>query len=102
MDESSYKREKMMAGVELLATGRGELRERLEGLYPTTLMRLKPDDFEDSDQRALFEGVHSAITREPGSVAASIAAMDEITAKKVAADFFELFLRVFRVQPYDE
>jgi hypothetical protein len=101
MAGGGYKREKMAAGLELLAAGLDPLRDRLTGLYPTTLMRLKPEDFEHPEERALFESCKAALIG-PGPVAETVEAMDDVTAKKTAEDFYELYLRVFKVYPYGE
>ncbi len=101
MPHKRYTLEKMAAGLDLLTTGLGPLRERLEGLYPTTIMRLKPEDFQDPEERALFERCRAALIGL-GPVAQTTAAMDDVTARQTAEAFLELYCRVFEVYPYGD
>jgi len=98
-------REKLLVGAESLATGDGLLKTRLLNLYLTTLMRLKPEDF-DPEQRELFERCLATMTkvRDPlrGAAEASLEGMDDQLAKQMASDFFDLFVRYFQAWFYGQ
>jgi hypothetical protein len=89
-----YVREKLAQAVDALATGTGQLRERLFSAALAT-STLQPRDFVDDESRAAFGAIREMLTRheasaDEGRVGATLARMSDDEARAVAKRMLEL------------
>jgi hypothetical protein len=89
MAAEGYAYQNFMMAVDGMATGVGDIRERLADAYKAHFIMLFSEDFGDTDDRADFEFIKKALTDTPpagseGSVEASVAAMSDEQCREVA------------------
>ena len=58
----SYTHEKLLVAATTLATGQGELQDRLRGAYNSALIRLRSDDLPEGAVRKAFEAIRDDLT----------------------------------------
>jgi hypothetical protein len=91
--------ERLYGAVHTLAVSDGPLAERLE-YAAQYLIGLKPDDFDDADQRRKFVGIREDLTiEEPrnageGRIRATTRLLSEHDAHAIAVRIFELFMEL--------
>jgi hypothetical protein len=90
----SYPYEKFVVAIYCLA-GKASLQRRLEDVYMSCLIRLKPEDFEDQDMRSHFEGIMEHLTGD-GPVRDTVMAMSDDKAESLAEQIIGLFFRIAR------
>jgi len=94
-----YIREKLDVAVDCLATSASSIQLRLANAMISALSRLNPDDFNEADERALFENIEAAMTsvdpdRSVSRYEASAEAMSDESAVEVARWITDLRARV--------
>ena len=100
----SYTHEKLLVAATTLATGQGELQDRLRGAYNSALIRLRSDDLPEGAVRKAFEAIRDDLTwveskGDEGATAATTNLLDELEAKSIAQRIFDLFLEVRDLDP---
>lgn len=90
---TDYVVEKLVAAVEALAVSSAPIQERVRNAWMVALVHLRPDDFEDPTERALFKRISDAVTAE-GGVAASMDSMSDGQALATGRDLVELLGKI--------
>jgi hypothetical protein len=86
---TDYVVEKLVVAVESLAVSAAPIQQRLGNAWLGALVHLRPDDFEDPTERALFKSISDAVTAE-GGVVATTDSMSDGQALATAADLVKL------------
>jgi hypothetical protein len=86
---SDYVVEKLVVAVESLAVSTAPIQQRLGRSWMDALVHLRPDDFDDPRERALFSSISDAVTAE-GGVLATTDSMSDGQALATASDLVEL------------
>jgi hypothetical protein len=66
---SDYVVEKLVVAVESLAVSTAPIQQRLRNAWMDALVHLRPDDFDDPRERALFSSITDAVTAKGGALA---------------------------------
>ena len=90
---TDYVVEKLVAAVEALAVSSAQIQERVRNAWTGALVYLRPDDFEDPTERALFKRISDAVTAE-GGVVATTDSMSDGQALATAGDLVELLGKI--------
>jgi len=102
-----YTYEKLWLAVKALAAGTGPIRQRIEYAVIPHFTVLEKADF-DIEFHADFKAVEAAldldVSRDDGSIKATLQAMDEDAAGRIAEHIFRLFCKVAqeRGRRYDD
>jgi hypothetical protein len=86
---TDYVVEKLVVAVEALAVSAAPIQQRVRDAWRGALVHLRPDDFEDPTERALFKSISDAVTAE-GGVVATTDSMSDGQALATAADLVKL------------
>jgi hypothetical protein len=86
---NSYVVEKLVLAVESLAVSAAPIQQRVRTAWMGALVHLRPDDFEDPRERALFTSISDAVTAE-GGVEATTDSMSDGQALATAGDLVQL------------
>jgi hypothetical protein len=86
---TSYVVEKLVVAVESLAVSAAPIQQRVRNAWMDALVHLRPDDFEDPSERALFTSISDAVTAE-GGVLATTDSMSDGHALTTAGDVVKL------------
>ena len=86
---SDYVVEKIVVAVGSLAVSTAPMQQRLGNAWMNALVHLRPDDFEDPRERALFSSISDAVTAK-GGVLATTESMSDGQALATAGDLVEL------------
>jgi hypothetical protein len=86
---SDYVIEKLVVAVEALAVSPAPIQQRLGNAWIGALVHLRPDDFDDPRERALFTSIRDAVTAR-GGVEATTEAMSDGKALAAAGDLVDL------------
>jgi hypothetical protein len=93
----SYGREKLRDAARIISSGKGPIRECLLAAWMQSLHVLVPDNFPEPDRQLFaeirFRVTDRSATGEEGDVPATIRAMTEEEAGKVASEVLELHAR---------
>ncbi len=95
----SYAYEKLLVAVQILVTNRGELPSRLADAFSSSLIRVRPEDLPEGELRKALQTIREDLTwteakGDEGTLAATVALLDELEAKSIAERIFNLFLKV--------
>jgi hypothetical protein len=80
---TGYVVEKLVVAVRALAVSAGPIQQRLGNAWIGALVHLRPDDFDDPKERALFTSIKDAVTARGDS-------MSDGQALAAAGDLVEL------------
>jgi hypothetical protein len=86
---TSYVLEKLVVAVESLAVSAAPIQQRVGNAWMDALVHLRPDDFEDPSERALFTSISDAVTAG-GGVVATTDSMSDGEALSTAGDLVKL------------
>jgi hypothetical protein len=86
---SDYVVEKLVVAVESLAVSTAPIQQRLGNAWMDALVHLRPDDFDDPRERALFSSISDAVTAK-GGVLATTDSMSDGQALAPAGELVEL------------
>jgi hypothetical protein len=86
---TGYVVEKLVVAVRSLAVSAGPIQQRLGNAWIGALVHLRPDDFDDPRERALFTSIRDAVTAR-GDIEATTDSMSDGQALAAAADLVEL------------
>ena len=95
----SYAYEKFLIAVDGLVRGDDDLRTRLRDAYVGSLLHVELNDLPEGDLRDTVKGIQEDLTwatpkGDEGSVAATVALLDELEAGAIAKRIFETFLKL--------
>jgi hypothetical protein len=90
---TDYVVEKLVAAVEALAVSSAPIQERVRNAWMGALVHLRPDDFDDPTERALFKRISDAVT-SGGGVVATVGSMSDGQALATAGDLVELLGKI--------
>jgi hypothetical protein len=91
---SDYVIEKLLLAVESLAVSASPINQRVANAWVGALISLRPDDFGDPRERALFTSIRDAV-RAGGDVEATTNAMTDGQALAAARATVELLSTIF-------
>ena len=86
---NSYVVEKLVVAVESLAVSAAPIQQRVRNAWMSALVHLRPDDFDDPRERALFTSISDAVTAG-GGVEATTDSMSDGQALATAGDLVQL------------
>ena len=86
---TGYVVEKLVVAVRSLAVSAGPIQQRLGNAWIGALVHLRPDDFDDPRERALFTSIRDAVTAG-GDIEATTDSMSDGQALAAAGDLVEL------------
>jgi hypothetical protein len=86
---TGYVVEKLVVAVRSLAVSAGPIQQRLANAWIGALVHLRPDDFDDPKERALFTSIRDAVTAR-GDIEATADSMSDGQALAAAGDLVEL------------
>ena len=86
---TSYVVEKLVVAVESLSVSAAPIQQRVRTAWMDALVHLRPDDFEDPSERALFTSISDAVTAG-GGVGATTDSMSDGQALTTAGDVVKL------------
>jgi len=86
---TGYVLEKLVVAVESLAVSAAPIQQRVRNAWMDALVHLRPDDFEDPSERALFTSISDAVTAG-GGVVATTDSMSDGEALATAGDLVKL------------
>jgi hypothetical protein len=86
---TDYVVEKLVVAVESLAVSAAPIQQRLGNAWIGALVHLRPDDFDDPRERALFTNIRDAVTAR-GGVVATTDSMSDGQALSAAGELVEL------------
>lgn len=86
---TDYVVEKLVVAVRSLAVSAGPIQQRLGNAWIGALVHLRPDDFDDPTERALFTSIRDAVTAR-GDIEATTDSMSDGQALAAAGDLVEL------------
>ena len=95
----SYAYEKFFVAVDGLVRADDDLRTRLRDAYVGSLVRVELNDLPEGDLRDTVKGIQEDLIwatpkGDEGSVAATVALLDELEADAIARRIFETFLKL--------
>lgn len=86
---TDYVVEKLVLAVESLAVSAAPIQQRLGNAWIGALVHLRPDDFVDPRERALFTSIRDAVTAQ-GGIVATTDSMSDGQALAAAGELVEL------------
>jgi hypothetical protein len=86
---TDYVVEKLVVAVEALAVSAAPIQQRVRDAWRGALVHLRPDDFDDPRERALFTNIRDAVTAR-GGVVATTDSMSDGQALSAAGELVEL------------
>jgi hypothetical protein len=86
---TDYVVEKLVDAVRSLAVGAAPIQQRLGNAWIGALVHLRPDDFDDPRERALFTSIRDAVTAW-GDIETATESMSDGQALAAAGDLVEL------------
>ena len=90
---TGYVVEKLVVAVRSLAVSAGPIQQRLGNGWIGALVHLRPDDFDDPKERALFTSIRDAVTAR-GDIEATTDSMSDGQALAAAGDLVELLATI--------